>query len=437
MRQRMVQHAGVLCAALTMLLLMASSACAAGIYYGCTVRSTPVYAASSLKKTKGKPIDAYTVLRIDEKNAAYLHASDVGYVSPRDVKLFSTERVQLETAVYYTSAQTMYATPERSHPLPRKLPAKTAVAPLRIANKHYLVQYDGVYGFVPIRGSHRPPHPKKTAAVMALLTPQMKLYTLPFANAATKERLQESIVAKLTWRYDGFYYFTARGRSYYVKSRDIISLGAAKRPQAAEGYADKIIPMLDVPSKTYGKTISAIPRDAVCALQAQYGNYVKVKYDGKTGYALARDFTYPGGNGKDKYFLFLNKSTYTLTVYKADKNGNRTNVKVLETVVAIGRITTPTPSGEFTVGAREAWHDFGHSYAPYAMAYTDGRYIHGPLYLGPKTSQIIKSRLGDFGSMNTGGCIRTPYEDVRWIYFHCGEGTKLEVVNGVRTLASE
>lgn len=137
-----------------------------------------------------------------------------------------------------------------------------------------------------------------------------------------------------------------------------------------------------------------------------------------------------GGAQPQQYYLYLDKGQRLLTIYYADALGNSTGQVYNMVTVAIGKRTTPTPSGTFTLSTQERWHDFGASYAPYAIKYTDGRYLHGPLYAQRDESTIIQSRLGDFGKMATGGCVRMPYDIAEWIYLNCNEGTMLKIVNG-------
>lgn len=146
-------------------------------------------------------------------------------------------------------------------------------------------------------------------------------------------------------------------------------------------------------------------------------------------YQVAREASLP-----QKYYLHVNKASRQLTIYLADSRGNRTDVIYKTITVAIGKRTTPTPSGLFILGSKEEWHYFGPSYAPYAISFGRGGrspYLHGPLYRQKDVSTLNTARLSDFGKMATGGCVRIPYDDIQWIYQNCESGdTVLEIVNG-------
>ena len=131
-----------------------------------------------------------------------------------------------------------------------------------------------------------------------------------------------------------------------------------------------------------------------------------------------------------QYYLHLNKSSRVLTIYYADAQGYPTDRIQNAVFVAIGKRTTPTPSGTFVLGTRERWNDFGRSSAPHATEYTDGRYLHGPLYAQKNEATLLHEKLNDFGETVTGGCLRMPYDTAMWIYENCGAGTVLRIVNG-------
>lgn len=134
------------------------------------------------------------------------------------------------------------------------------------------------------------------------------------------------------------------------------------------------------------------------------------------------------------YYLYVEKGSFTLTIYGKDENFNYT--------VVIGRYRiahggTRTPTGIFVLAgkdSRERWHDFplGGS-AQYATPYWGNLFIHSPMYGAQDPSRIWPRYYnGDMGigTENTGGCLRMVTEAAKFIYKYCPEGTKLEIVNG-------
>lgn len=428
-----------LCLALLLALLPGAPARAAEDRhaFGYTKNAVAVYSEISPAKKAGKTLPPYTVVRIAEQGGRFHKLEDGTYVLASDVGLFTVFGAKGKT-VYWEQDQTLFATGNPNHPLKGvRLPGGAAVEPLATMVEYYLVQWDGVYGFVPQKDAKEPPKAVPADPVYTVLKADCLLYDLPLQGAESDFRLPGDQGVILSKKAEAFYAMEWGSRLYYLPEDALPFAEPAVKSLHEEGYADAEIPLLDVPDGSLGRVIGQVPRDSVCPMSYRINGYVQVSTGEMTGFADESAFTYPGGNGKDKYYLFLNKATRELTVYRADEAGNSTGEEVFRVVVAIGRVTTPTPTGVFTLHGRERWHAFTLSYAPYAMGYTEGRFIHGPLYFRKAESTIVKTRLSDFGKMATGGCLRTPYEQVRWIYYHCPDGTVLEIVGGVQEETGE
>ncbi|MCR5809135.1 MAG: L,D-transpeptidase family protein [Clostridiales bacterium] len=132
------------------------------------------------------------------------------------------------------------------------------------------------------------------------------------------------------------------------------------------------------------------------------------------------------------YYLYVEKGSYTLTIYGKDEYFNYT-VIVKQYRIAHGGNKTPT--GIFSLsGDRQRWHTFplGGS-AQYATPYWGNLFIHSPLYGAEDPTRLWPSYYnGDkgIGTDHTGGCLRMVTEAAKFIYTQCPEGTKLEIVNG-------
>ena len=134
------------------------------------------------------------------------------------------------------------------------------------------------------------------------------------------------------------------------------------------------------------------------------------------------------------YYLYVEKGSFTLTIFGKDENFNYT---VVVNRYRIAHGGTRTPTGIFTLAGeedRERWHDFplGGS-AQYATPYWGNLFIHSPMYGSQNPSKIwpryYNGEMG-IGTENTGGCLRMVTEAAKLIYKYCPPGTKLEIVNG-------
>ena len=131
------------------------------------------------------------------------------------------------------------------------------------------------------------------------------------------------------------------------------------------------------------------------------------------------------------YYLYVEKGSYTLTIYEPDEFGEYT--KVYKTY-RISHGGNKTPTGIFTLGEKERWHNFPDGgTVQYATRYHARLYVHSPLY-GEENAGKLWPRYYDgdhgIGGSNTGGCLRMVTEASRFIYENCPEGTPLEIVNG-------
>ena len=191
------------------------------------------------------------------------------------------------------------------------------------------------------------------------------------------------------------------------------------------------------------RVLCTIPAETVVYTAGVQHGMAQVRYQDMDGYASADSFlasfsSSDFASSVNRYYLFLDKSLFTLFVYTANENGQKTDTLVRSIPVAIGKRSTPTPVGIFTLGEKEDWHDFTHTSAPFCTAYTNGRYLHGPLYEQHNFDTLCEYSLEDIGHMRTSGCLRMAYDDAAWLYFNClSTETTLEIVNKAEDGASE
>ncbi len=131
------------------------------------------------------------------------------------------------------------------------------------------------------------------------------------------------------------------------------------------------------------------------------------------------------------YYLYVEKGSFTLTIYQKDENGEYTDVYKTYRISHGGN---KTPAGKFELGKKERWHEFGDGgFVQYATTYHKRLFIHSPLY-GSENNKHLWPAYYDgshgIGKASTGGCLRMVTEASRFIYDECPEGTILEIVNG-------
>ncbi len=305
---------------------------------------------------------------------------------------------------------------------------------------YYLLMADGVWGFVPKSAVSRllaGENMNRTAAVACADT---AFYSL----SGVRGTLPAGRTVFLTRLADSFYLAETEGQTGFVMARDVRLLGADAPVTQYSLTAPFDIPLMDVPDSALSKSVGVIKAGERVSVSAFNRCYLLVSGAGLTGYCAqdgllcAETEGMPQTEDAPRYELVLDKSTRMIYAFVLDENGERSETIAASANVAVGKRTTPTPSGTFTLGMKERWHRFARSFTPYTTAYTTGRYIHGLPCLKKAESTVIDDMAHNAGQAVTGGCLRSPFAFARWVYMNCPSyQTKLTVVNGGLLLPGE
>lgn len=63
------------------------------------------------------------------------------------------------------------------------------------------------------------------------------------------------------------------------------------------------------------------------------------------------------------YEILVNKSNFMVSVYRLDENGQRVGEPIRSEIAALGKRSTPTPSGRYALGFKQRWVRFTHAQA--------------------------------------------------------------------------
>ncbi len=139
--------------------------------------------------------------------------------------------------------------------------------------------------------------------------------------------------------------------------------------------------------------------------------------------------------GEQPYFIYVEKGSHSLTIFKKDVYGFYT-VEVGCWPTGIGKTKSLTPTGTFTISKKEKWHLWpSGNYSPYATKYYSqkkfgGLYIHSAVYSGKNFKRPFGNSVRGIGKDSTSGCLRTTVQCAYFIYNYCGSGTMVKIVNG-------
>ncbi len=130
-------------------------------------------------------------------------------------------------------------------------------------------------------------------------------------------------------------------------------------------------------------------------------------------------------SSKTNYLILVDKKAHKVGIYKGEKN-NWSRVQFYD--CTIGAKATPTPSGDFEMGAKngrpfhQVYFDSGKVRCWYASRIVRGINFHSVLYTqNSKPSKISDGRLGKNLSH---GCVRLKIKNAKWIYDNIPSGTR-------------
>lgn len=132
---------------------------------------------------------------------------------------------------------------------------------------------------------------------------------------------------------------------------------------------------------------------------------------------------YSNGN---PYYLVVNKSTNTVTVYQADSTGEYC-IPVKSMICSCGN---GTPSGTYTTTDQYRWRYLvGDVYGQYATRITGHILFHSVPYLRQSEDSLQYEEYNKLGTTASHGCIRLTVADSLWIYQNCPSGTKVTLTS--------
>lgn len=130
------------------------------------------------------------------------------------------------------------------------------------------------------------------------------------------------------------------------------------------------------------------------------------------------------------YYIKVNKSTCTVTIYTVDENEKLTPYKAM--VCSIGREGHDTPEGK---GYRTSdYYDWrlmvDNTYGRYAVRFNGSIMFHSVPYFKSKKNSLEWQDYNKLGKPASLGCIRLAVADAKWIFDNCKRGTGVEVYSG-------
>lgn len=131
-------------------------------------------------------------------------------------------------------------------------------------------------------------------------------------------------------------------------------------------------------------------------------------------------------SNKNPYYIKVNKSLNTVTIYGLDDNGNY-SVPVKAMVCSTGNAT---PLGKFDTKVKYRWKLLnGGVWGQYSTRIHQGILFHSVPSMAKSEDTVRYSYYNQLGTTASAGCVRLTVIDAKWIYDNCSVGTTVEIYN--------
>ena len=132
-------------------------------------------------------------------------------------------------------------------------------------------------------------------------------------------------------------------------------------------------------------------------------------------------------NTKYPFIIKVNRAENFASIYALDEKGKYT-IPYKVFVCSTGSNPEYTPLGTFEISDKYRWHLMvDNSYAQYAIRIFNHIMLHSIPYKKPSPDSLEYKEYNKLGKAASLGCVRFQAADIRWIYKHCPEGTKVEI----------
>lgn len=152
------------------------------------------------------------------------------------------------------------------------------------------------------------------------------------------------------------------------------------------------------------------------------GEYYEVRNGRMVGGPLAKMQSVANNQASStNYIMIVDRSTHRVGVFKGRKN-SWTNVKYYK--CCVGKPSTPTISGTYTVGSKGKYFDTGTKGRCWYYTQISGNYLfHSVIYDRQNSPKRIIDNSMDAAVSH--GCVRLDLENAKWIYDNIPKNTKV------------
>ena len=254
-------------------------------------------------------------------------------------------------------------------------------------------------------------------------------------GGAAQQAVARDEVLMLSQMWGDDWFSTSQGAFVHRSKLDLLASDAPLTPHTVAATEGLVLRSL--PDEALGQTLFNLEAGEALAVTGFANQYLLVNARGKAGYVLGRtlkthETRFLPDEQPRPVEILVNKSNFMVSVYLLDGDGRRVGEALRSGITALGKRSTPTPSGRYLLGEKQRWVRFPNTVAPHSVTYLRGRYLHGIPTEGRDESTVTDWGISELGTFATGGCVRMPFDLANWIYFNCPSYvTVMEVVNGI------
>ena len=289
-----------------------------------------------------------------------------------------------------------------------------------------------VQGFAPARAIQAlPERGLRMNRTYAVYTGSQSFLT----GSSLPQKVEAGGLIGLSQLYGSQWFKTDAGAFVHWDQVEIIGSDAPVNPHSVK--ATPGLTLLSLPDSRLGQPLLEIPAGEPLQVTGFCRSYLLVRVKGLEGYVPGNTLkTYETRYLSDtedlpRTGILVNKADFSVSVYLLDEDGHRTGEALISGLSALGRRSTPTPSGRHLLGFKQRWVRFTYSAAPHAITYLKGRYLHGIPCESTSESTATDWGASEIGSFGSGGCVRMSFDLAAYIYFNCPSYTTwMEVING-------
>ena len=126
------------------------------------------------------------------------------------------------------------------------------------------------------------------------------------------------------------------------------------------------------------------------------------------------------------YMLYVNTSTCVVGAFRADENGDYTDL--VRAMVCSPGAGGGTPHGDFNTSQKMRWGQLmGGVWGQYCTRIVGGVLFHSVPYRSASADTLYWEKYNKLGSPASAGCIRMTVADAKWIYDNCALGTRVVI----------